>query len=183
MAATVAATSKGKSKADAQPVTFDEIARSKMRKVIEEYRTFVERSARDEGLTADELDRVLECLAYMSLPDYAWERDVKTHRDYLSNARHEADTRRQMPEADTRARQSTQRIKALEDELRVLKQQHYTDTQVLPRKLIGYGQRLNELSALNPHLFANVDEAVRLRMADKNKGRPMPADPLGWSTT
>lgn len=174
------ATAKGKAKA--APVTFDDIARAKMRETISEYRGLVARAANDERLTADELARVLDLLTYMALPDFAWERDIKAHREHTDNAAREAEGHKMMPEAQARATATAERIKALEEELRKLKEQHYRDVEVLPRRLIDYGQRKNELAALNPHLFVNIDDAVRLRIDAKNKSRPMPAEPLGWST-
>jgi hypothetical protein len=177
---TATATAKGKAKAT--PVTFDDIARDKMRETIIEYRGLVARAANDERLTADELARVLDLLTYLGLPDFAWDRDIAAKRDHDNNAAREAEARKRMPEAEARAAKSTERIKALEEELRKVREQHYRDVDVLPRTLIGYGQRLNELAALNPHVFANIDDAVRLRIDAKNKSRPMPAEPLGWST-
>jgi len=179
--ATATATAKGKAKNNAKPATFDDIARDKMRTTITEYRGLVARAANDEQLTGDELARVLDLLTYMGLPDFAWERDIKAQRDYSNNAASEAATRAKMPEAEARAAKSGERIKALEEELRTLRQQQYTDVESLPRTLVGYGQRLNELAALNPHLFAKIDEAVRMRIDDKNKTRPMPPEPFGWS--
>ena len=88
-----------------------------------------------------------------------------------------------MPEAQTRAAAATKRIEALEKELKQLQEQRHRDTDTLPRTIIGYGQRRNELKTLNPHLFASLDNAARMRLAAKNKTRRMPADPLGWSAT
>lgn len=176
------ATATGKGKAKAAPVTFDDIARDKMRDTMTEYRGLVARAANDERLTADELARVLDLLTYMGLPDFAWDRDIKAQRDHTDNAAREAEARRMLPEAEARAAKSTERIKALEEELRKVREQHYRDVDVLPRTLTGYGRRLNELAALNPHLFVNIDDAVRLRIDAKNKSRPLPAEPLGWST-
>jgi hypothetical protein len=174
------ATAKGKAKAT--PVTFDDIARDKMRETISEYRGLVGRAANDQRLTADELARVLELLTYMALPDFAFDRDIKAQREHTDNAAREAEAHKMMPEAQARATATTERIKSLEDELRKLKEQQYRDVEVLPRKLIAYGQRKNELATLNPHLFVNIDDAVRLRIDAKNKSRPLPAEPLGWST-
>jgi hypothetical protein len=176
------ATATGKGKAKAAPVTFDDIARDKMRDTMTEYRGLVARAANDERLTADELARVLDLLTYMALPDFAWERDIKAQREHTDNTAREAEGHKMMPEAEARATATAERIKSLEDELRKLKEQHYRDVEVLPRKLIGYGQRKNELAALNPHLFVNIDDAVRLRIDAKNKSRPLPAEPIGWST-
>ena len=168
---------------DAPPATFDDIARNKMRDTLTEYRGLVARAARDERLSGDELARVLDLLTYMGLPDFAWDRDIKAQREHNANAAREAEVRDAMPEAEARAAESAKRIKALEDELKQLREQHRRDVNVLPGKVVSCGQRRNELAALNPHLFAAIDEAARLRMNDKNNRRPMPAEPLGWSTT
>lgn len=164
------------------PATFDGIARDKMRDTVAEYRGLVARAARDERLTGDELARVLDLLTYMALPDYAWDRDIKAQREHDANAAREAEVRAALPEAQARAAESSKRIKALEKELTDLREQHRRDSMVLPAKVASCGQRRNELAALNPHLFAGIDEAATLRINDKNKGRPLPADPVGWST-
>jgi hypothetical protein len=175
-------TSKGKSKPAAQPPTFDEVARSKMRDTLTEYRKFVERAAKGEQLSVEELDRVLELLAHMALPDFAWDRDIKAQREHTANANRESELMALLPDSQTRAAATTKRIEALEKELLTLKTQLHRDTKLLPMQLIDHGRKKNELVTLNPHLFVNIDDAVRLRMAEKNKGRPLPAEPLGWST-
>ena len=166
----------------APPATFDDIARSKMRDTLAEYRGLVVKAASDNRLSSEELARVLDLLAYMGLPDFAWERDIKAQREHTANAACEAEAKAALPAAEARAAESTQRIKALELELKQLREQHWHDVNVLPRKIVSSGQRRNELAALNPHVFADIDEAARMRINDKNKGRPMPADPVGWST-
>lgn len=173
-------TTRGKSKPAAQPATFDEVARAKMRDTMAKYRRFVERAAGGEQLSVEELNHVLELLTYMALPDFAWDRDIKAQREHTVNAARESEVRALIPEAQTRAAAATNRIETLEKELLTLKQQLHRDTKSLPVQLIDHGRKKNELAALNPHLFANIDDAVRLRMAEKNKGRPLPAEPLGW---
>ncbi len=176
------ATAKAKPKSKAKPATFDDIARDKMRATITEYRGLVARAANDEQLTGDELARVLDLLTYMGLPDFAWERDIKAQRERDNNAAREAEARAKLPEAQARAPALVKRIEALEQELRQARERQYADNEVLPRTVAGYGQRRNELAVLNPHLFAGLDEAVRMRIDDKNKTRPMPPEPFGWST-
>lgn len=170
-------------KADSPPATFDEIARTKMADTLTEYRTLVARCAGGEQLTSDELGRALELLAYMGLPDYAWHRDLKAQHEHTANVQSEAQLAADMPAAEVRAAEATKRIEELEKELRTLREQQHRDVRGLPSRLVGYGQRRHELAALHPHLFAAVDDAARLRIADRNKARPMPAEPLGWSTT
>lgn len=171
-----------KSAEPAAPATFEEIANRKMGDALAEYRTFVQRAAASEPLTDKELERVVELLAQMALPDMAWARDIETHRDHVANANRESELAAMMPEAEARAAKSTRRLQELEQELKQLREQHYRDTTALPNKLISCGQRRNELAALNPHLFADISEAVRLRRAARNKTRPMPAEPVGWSS-
>lgn len=179
---TTTTTKRAKQPQPAAPATFDDIARNKMRDTLAEYRGLVVRAADDEQLSADELARVLDLLAYMGLPDFAWDRDIKAQREHNANAAREAEAMAALPAAEARAAESSQRIKALEDELKQLREQHRRDVNVLPGKVVSCGQRRNELAALNPHLFAAIDDAARLRINDKNKARPLPADPVGWST-
>lgn len=167
--------------APAAPTTLADVSRAKMIDALRAYRRFVQRAAAGEDLTEVELGEVANALDRLALPDYAWPRDVEAQREYVHNAEREREAVSQLPAAEARAAESTARIKALEDELRRVRDQHHADVDTLPRRIAGCGQKRNELAMLHPHVFASIEAAADLRLRVKNKARQMPADPLGWS--
>jgi hypothetical protein len=74
-----------------------------MRDTLAEYRGLVVKAASDNRLSSDELARVLDLLAYMGLPDFAWERDIKAQREHTANAACEAEAKASWPAAEARA--------------------------------------------------------------------------------
>lgn len=172
-------------KAEPQPTTFAEIAARKMAECIEQYRGHVRRAAAGERLTADDLDKVLEALAYMRLPEYAWERDVQAQRDHDSASKAAAELRAKQPASDARLAEITARIKAVEAELHALRSEQHMLATVEPMTRVGHGQRINELAFNHAHLFADVAEAARLRQEAKDKPagvRPKTDEPITtWS--
>lgn len=175
-------------KAEAQPVTFAEIAHRKMADAVNQYRTLVAQAAAGEQLGEGELSRALDLLAYLRLPEFAWQRDVAAQRDREAaaaaldklNSTREAD--------DARLAEVTARIKALDAELAALKTEQHTLANVAPMTRVSFMQRINELAANHPHLFLDVSEAVRLRQDAKdrasNGGKVPPAvsEPIStWS--
>lgn len=174
-------------KAEPQPATFAEIAARKMTETLTQYRGFVQRSASGEKLSADELDQVLEALAYLRLPEYCFERDVQAQRDYTASAKAIAEANAKRPANDARLAEVVARIKEAEAELQALRTEQHTLANIEPMVRVGHGQRVNELALNHPHMFLDVAEAVRLRQEAKDKangGRPAPAssEPVtSWS--
>ena len=165
-------------KAEPQPATFAEIAARKMTETLTEYRAFVQRAASGEQLKMDDLDKVLELLAYLRLPDYCFERDVQAQRDYTASAKSIEQLNAKRPANDARLAEVVARIKEVEAELQALRTEQHTLANIEPMTRVGHGQRVNELALNHPHLFLDVAEAVRLRQEAKDKangGRPAPA--------
>ena len=171
-------TKRPKASEPAEPATFAEIAARKMTETLEQYRGYVQRSASGEKLSADDLDRVLEALAYMRLPEYAWDRDVQAQRDYTASAKAVAESSAKRPANDARLAEVVARIKEAEAELKALHAERNMLANVEPMARVGQMQRVNELQVNHPHLFLDVADAVRLRQEAKDKatgGRPAPA--------
>jgi len=165
-------------KADTQPATFAEIAARKMRETIEQYRGFVQRAASGEELNAEDFDRVLEALAYMRLPEYAWTRDVQAQRDYTAATAAVAEATSKGPANDARLVEVVARIKEIEGELKVLQAERNVLANVEPMVRVGQMQRVNELHVNHPHLFLDAADAARMRQEAKDKaagGKPAPA--------
>ena len=158
-----------KAEAPAAPTTFAEVASLKMVASLTTYRAFVARAAVGESLDAEELGQVLETLAYLRLPESAWDRDVSAQRDYASTlaaiARSESTTHAE----EQRLAAVTERIKDLEEQLKALRGEYYTLATVAPMTRVGNMQRRNELAANHPHLFLDVADAVRLRQEARDK--------------
>jgi hypothetical protein len=158
-----------KAEAPAAPTTFAEVAAAKMADTLTRYRTFVTRAAGGESLNAEELDKVLELLAYLRLPEYAWTRDVAAHRDHAAASK-AVDEMRSTKAADAaKAEKVAERIKQIDEELKSLRQELHNLTTVSDLRRVGQGQRVNELMVNHPHLFAELPEAVRLRQEDRDK--------------
>jgi hypothetical protein len=163
-------TTRKASKAEpAAPPTFAAIAAKRMADAVVKYREHVARAAAGEQLDAGQLTEAVETLALMGLPEYAWERDVQAHRDYLTLSKAQAEARAKAPASEARAAELVERIKALENELKAARTEHYTLASVEPATRVGYGQRIGELELNHPHLFADVSTAVQLRTAAKAK--------------
>lgn len=171
-------TKRPKASEPAEPATFAEIAARKMSETITAYRRFVTRAASNERLTGDDLEKVLEALAYMRLPEYAWERDVQAMRDHAAATAAIAEMAGKAEADAERLAVVVERIKAVEAELKALKGEHYTLTQVNTMQRVGQMQRVNELAMNHPHVFMDVADAARLRQEAKDKAagvRPQPA--------
>lgn len=167
----------------AERLTMEQVSERRMQEVLEQYRAIVARAANGEQLDMRTMEQAAELLERMALPSWCLDRDVRAQRDYDAASLAVQHARAQMPEAEARAAASTKRIKELEQELLTLRQQHHSDVIKLPSKITHNGQRCGELRAFHPHLFVDLAEAARLRIRERDKGRPMPAEPLGWSTT
>jgi hypothetical protein len=167
----------------AEQMTMAQRAELRMQEALEAYRAIVTRSANGAELENAALDDAAELLERLSLPSYCLERDTKAQQDYDATSLAEIKAKALLPEAEQRAPATVKRIQELEKELEQLRQQLHQDVHSLPRRVADHGRRRHELAAFHPHLFLPVADAARLRLQALDKARPMPAEPLGWSTT
>ena len=169
MASTTSTRRASKAEAPVAPTTFAEVASAKMAETLTKYRAFVARAAAGESLDAEELGQVLESLAYLRLPEFAWDRDVSAQRDHTNTLAAIAQSESKTHAEEQRLAAVTERIKNVEEELKALRGEHYTLATVAPMTRVGNMQRRNELAANHPHLFLDVADAVRLRQEARDK--------------
>ena len=166
---TATATKAKPSKAPAVPMTFAEIAAQKMRDTIEQYREQVARAAGGEAIDPVSAEKVLAMLAFMHLPDYAWDRDVAAHRDYAATTAAIEQATADAPARELRLVEVVARIKAIEEELKALQSERHTLASVDPMVRVGHMSRRNELTVNHPHLFLEVEQAAQMRSDAKAK--------------
>jgi hypothetical protein len=169
-----------------EPVpTFEQLAEQKVRDAIEAYRAAVQRAADGEVLMPDAMEKVLKQLETMNLPELCWSRDVKALLDYrtISKAAEKADADR--PRIEAEAREQTDRIAKLEEELRQARGRRFECTELAASRYVELLRRIAELETMHPHLLGPVDAAVKHRQDEKAKAaaKQVPKMALtGWST-
>ena len=167
----------------AEQLTMEQRAERRMQEALEAYRAIVCRAANGAELDNAALDQAAELLEQLGLPSYCLDRDTKAQQDYDATSLAEIKSKAMLPEADQRAAVTSKRIQELEQELKQLRLQLHQDVQSMPRRVAEYGRHRHELAAFHPHLFLEVADAARLRLQARDKAKPMPAEPLGWSAT
>jgi thioesterase domain-containing protein len=170
--------------------TFEEIAERKYRQTLEEYRGLVERAAGGEQLRADDLDRAVELLALLRMPELAWAQHVAAVRDYRQAVARVAELEQRQRDAVAEAEQLVRDIEALEDTLREKRNR----VQLLSgtyRYVTEAYRRQNELEQLYPDVVLSLDNAVAARHArsatktttSAAEGGTTTEPDTGWSTT
>jgi hypothetical protein len=160
------------------PVTFDEIARNRLRERIEAYREIVRRQASGDTLPTEDMAQAAELLDHLGLPYFAFERDVQAHREYVAASKGAAEAEAKRPANEKRLEEVTARIKAIESELKALRSEHYTLAEVEPMTRVSHQRMINELTFNHPHVLESIETAVQLRIDAKAKlsgQRPQPA--------
>ena len=152
----------------AQPVTFEEINRRKMRERVEAYREIVTRYATGETMTVADMEQAAELLDQLGLPQYAFDRDADAVRRF--NA-----TRAKYDTAVEAADPSRQRAEALTVEIDVLRKklEALREEQRIMGSRAGkpaaYGQTLSQLKHDHPHVLADLDTATKLRIEELDR--------------
>ena len=155
--------------AEVGPVTFEEIARKKLRERIEAYRGFVQRHAAGELLDETEMTQAAELLDHLGLPQYAFERDAKALINHArSLAKWEAYVANE-PQMRERGKALTVEIKALAEKLNAAKAEVHRIELGSGMKAAAYGQTVNELRVNHPHVLADLDTAVQLRIEELDR--------------
>lgn len=180
---------KSKSKNPDAGLTFEQIAERKMGERITAYREAVARVAAGEELLPEELESVLEHLAYLDLPELAWRRDIAAHKTYTAAAAESAKLRKQRPENEARAAALFETLKRLREQVRQAESELYNCTSIVDSLQVGADRIINEHRVTHPHLFLDVADAVRLRLEARGKARKVvPATgstesnpDIGWS--
>lgn len=152
----------------AEPITFDEINRRKVRERVEAYRDIVTRRATGGTITVADMERAAELLEQLGLPQYTFDRDVdavqrfKGARDKWQAAADAA------PDHATRATELAAEVEALTKKLAGLREQlHLANAK--RGKPETYRQTLAQLQHDHPHVLADLDQAVRLRIEELDR--------------
>jgi hypothetical protein len=150
------------------PTTFAEINARRVGERIETYRGIVERHANGKPMTVTDMEQAGELLEQLGLPQYAFERDVEAmQRANVTRAKLAAAIEAQ-PAAAARASELAGEIEAMRKKLETLREEH---RQMLARSIKGnsYEHSLRQLGSEHPHVLANLDVAVRLRIEELDR--------------
>lgn len=175
-----------KTKKAGPPPTMEEVQERKTRERLTAYRDLVARAAAGEQLRDDDMSTASDLLDGLGLPPYAWIRDVQAKRDDDAAAEQEAGLRAAEPDRLARERDAAERLKALEDELKTVRQRLHQAATVEPMRLMNVQRVRNELRANHPHVLCDIEQAVAFRLQAKRKATPPATTPGssdadGWS--
>lgn len=154
----------------AEPVTFDEIAKRRTRERLEAYRELVRRHADGETMSVEQMEKVLELLDQLGLPQYAHERDVEAVRRFkIAQEKYQAAAdaapghAARATELAAEVEATTKKLATLREELRVAQSRH--------NRPGAYSQTIRQMESEHPHVLANLDLAVRLRTEELDRRR------------
>jgi hypothetical protein len=152
----------------AEPVTFDEIAKRRTRERLEAYRELVRRHADGETMTVEQMEKVLELLDQLGLPQYAHERDVQAMQRFkMAHEKYRAAVEAQ-PAHAIRATELAAEVEATQKKLVALREElHLANAK--RNKPAAYGQTIKQMESEHPHVLAPLDLAVRLRTEELDR--------------
>lgn len=162
------ATAKKPAAAPTLPVTFDEIATSRMRARIEAYRTLVTRHANGGQITADDMEKIATLLDDLGLPQWVFERDVAAIQKHGVAAEKYRAAVEAVPGFAKRAEELAVEIEKVKRQLETLREEHRVSL-ARTAKPAAYGNTLAQLAHEHPHLFAPLDVAVRFRIEELDR--------------
>jgi hypothetical protein len=152
----------------ALPITFAEINARKVRERVEAYREIVGRHATGGRLTVDDMERAGELLEQLGLPQYTFERDVQAvQRAKATGDKLQAAVDAQPGNAE-RAGVLAAEIEALRIKLESLREEHRRAV-AGASKGTAYEHTLRQLAAEHPHVLADLDTAVQLRIEELDR--------------
>lgn len=169
----------------AAPVSIQDAAAKRMQERIAAYRKAVEDAAAGKSMSAETVEAVLEHLGAMGLPDFAWQRDVEAVRQMGRLAAEVEAFEAERPAREKRVATLLADIQRLEQSLKDARTEHYNLTHAAELRYVDRLRRQNELIAAHPQVFATAEDAARLRLAEKSRGRNAAAAEVtgtGWST-
>ncbi len=152
------------------PISFDEIAAKRMRERIEAYRALVKRQAAGESLSESDAETGMLLMEQLGLPQYAFNRDVEAvQRHAVVRAKWDAAVANE-PANRERAKQLAGEINEAEKKLRMLREE-FQRANAATGKPGTYSNTLLSLASDHPHVLADLETAVRLRLDDINRRR------------
>jgi sulfur carrier protein ThiS len=150
------------------PVTFDEIARRKVRERIESYREIVTRRADGKPLTVADMERAGDLLDHLGLPGYAFERDTEAVLKFRAAAAKLRAAEDAVSPAKQRAEELGAEIEVLRQKLVALREEHRL-TVAKVGKPTAYSTSVAMLQNDHPNVLADLDVAVRLRLEELDR--------------
>lgn len=157
-------------KAATAVVTFAEINARKVRERIEQYRDIVQRRAAGAVVTMEDMGHAADLLELLGLPQYTFDRDVDAVQRFATasgKVQAAADAapayKQRAAELTVEIEQARKRLEALRDEQRI--------ATAKANKASAYGQTITTLKHDHPHVLADLDEAVRFRVAELDRRR------------
>ena len=152
----------------APPPTFAEITARKVRERIEAYREIVGRHAAGETLTVADMERAAELLDQLGLPQYAWDRDVDAMRRAKATGDKLQAALDGQPANAQRAADLAVEIEALRRKLEMLREEHRKASSAAS-KAAAYDQTMQQLAHDHPHVLADLDTAVQIRIEELDR--------------
>jgi hypothetical protein len=162
------ATAKKPAAAPALPVTFDEIAQGRMRSRVEAYRALVTRHANGGQLTVDDMEKLATLLDDLGLPQWVFERDVAAIQKHRVAAEKYRAAVEAVPGFAKRAEELAVEIEKARQHIDALREEHRVSL-ARTAKPAAYGNTLTQLAHEHPHLFAEIDVAVRFRIEELDR--------------
>jgi hypothetical protein len=150
------------------PVTFAAINARKVRERIESYREIVTRYAAGSTMTVEDMERAAELLEHLGLPQYAFTRDAEA----MQRAKATGDKLKAAIDAQPanaqRAADLTVEIEALRRKLETLREEHRRAS-AAAGKGGAYDHTLRQLAHEHPHVLADLDTAVQIRIDELDR--------------
>ncbi len=163
------ATAKKRAEAiEALPVTFDEIARRKMRERIVAYREIVTRRADGKTISVTDMEQAGDLLDHLGLPGFAFERDTEAVLRFRAAAAKMQAAVDAVPAAKQRAEELAAEIEVQRQRLVALREEHRLAVARVG-KPSAYTASVAMLQNDHPVVLGDLDVAVRFRLAELDR--------------
>ena len=149
-------------------VTFDEIARRKMRERVEAYRGIVTRRADGKTISVSDMEKAGDLLDHLGLPNFAFDRDTEAVVKFRAAAAKMQAAVDAVPAAKQRAEELAAEIEAQRQRLVALREEHRLAVARISKPQ-AYSGSLAMLQSDHPVVLADLDVAVRFRVAELDR--------------
>jgi hypothetical protein len=150
------------------PVTFDEIARRKVRERIEAYREIVTRRADGKPMTVADMEKAGDLLDHLGLPGFAFDRDTEAMLKYRAAAAKMQAAVDAVPASRERAEALSVEIEQMRQKLVALREEHRLAVCKVSKPQ-AYSASVVMLQNDHPNVLADLDVAVRLRVEELDR--------------
>lgn len=150
------------------PVTFAEINRRRVQERLEGYREIVTKRAAGEALTVADMERAGELLDLLGLPGYTFDRDYEAVQRFNSIREKYDAAVAAVPAHTQRAAELTVEIETLRKKLDAMREEQRIAKARADKPGI-YSHTVKQLEHDHPHVLADIDTAVRVRIAELDR--------------